>query len=371
MDKPYFIGLMSGTSLDAIDAALVDFSSGQPRLVAAATSQIPQQLRQDLLALCSRGENEVLRMGCADHQVGRLFAEAVNNLLAETGIKASQVSAIGSHGQTIRHEPCLATPFTLQIGDPNVIAQQTGITTVADFRRRDMAAGGQGAPLAPGFHAAQFHSLATDRAILNIGGMANLTFLPASKPKEASGFDTGPGNVLIDHWCQLHTQQPFDSNGSWARSGTVDQELLKNMLTTSYFQEAPPKSTGRELFNPHWLSTQLQGYTASLKAKDIAATLTELTTITISQALQQHFSDCREIYVCGGGAHNGFLLERIAALNPGCSISTTQALDVPPDWVEAIAFAWLAKQTLARSSGNLPAVTGANEPCILGGVYYA
>lgn len=368
--QPYFIGLMSGTSLDAIDAALIDFNPDQPRLIAAANTSIPQQLRQDILDLCSPGNNEILRMGRTDYQLANLFAQACNELLASSGVDASQVHAIGSHGQTIRHEPNLSTPFTLQIGDPNIIAQLTGITTVADFRRKDMAAGGQGAPLAPAFHSALFRSESADRAILNIGGMANLTLLPSDASLEATGFDTGPGNALIDHWCQLHLNQAFDLNGDWARSGSIEEALLEQLLSAAYFKTPPPKSTGREFFNYEWLSGHLNNYSKVISPEDVAATLVELTARTISQDLHFHFTDCKEVYVCGGGAHNNFLMERIAKLNPGRLILTTQTLGISPDWVEAIAFAWLAKQTLQRKTGNLPAVTGASNPCILGGVYY-
>lgn len=370
-EKPYFIGLMSGTSLDAIDAALVDFSSSQPRLVAAVNTPIPEQLRQDIIALCTPGDNEILRMGRTDHQLANLFAEACQKLLASTGIEASQVQAIGSHGQTIRHEPDLNTPFTLQIGDPNIIAQLTGITTVADFRRRDMAAGGQGAPLAPAFHTALFRSSSVDRAILNIGGMANLTLLPSDFNQVATGFDTGPGNVLMDHWCQLHLGQSFDPDGEWARSGDIDVDLLKLMQSDDYFKAPPPKSTGRELFNSEWLSGRINEHSKPASPENIATTLVELTARTISHDIQTQFAHCKELYVCGGGAHNGFLMERLSQLNPNRQVFTTDTLGIPPDWVEAIAFAWLAKQTLERNAGNLPAVTGANEPCILGGVYYS
>ena len=368
----YFIGLMSGTSLDGVDAALLDFSDGQAQIVATHSSALPSELKQQLLALCSPGDDEIRRMGIADHQLGNLFAEACRQLLATSGITSAQVSAIGSHGQTIRHMPEGNTPFTLQIGDPNLIAQQTGITTVADFRRRDMAAGGQGAPLAPAFHAAMFRSTTTDRALVNIGGMANLTLLPANPSSPVYGFDTGPGNVLMDSWCQRHQQQSFDKSGQWARAGKVDSALLDQMLTTPYFKASPPKSTGRELFNQQWLDQQLKQAGTEITSVDIAATLTELTAQTICADLEQHFSCCQEFYVCGGGAHNAFLMTRIDALTgPSIKVYSTGVLGIAPDWIEAAAFAWLAKQTLNHQTANLPSVTGANSPCILGGVYYA
>lgn len=370
--KSYFIGLMSGTSLDGIDAALLDFSADQARIVATHSTALPSELKQQLLALCSPGDDEIRRMGIADHQLGNLFAEACLQLLTNTDITAAQVSAIGSHGQTIRHIPEGNTPFTLQIGDPNLIAQQTGITTVADFRRRDMAAGGQGAPLAPAFHAAMFHSQTINRALVNIGGMANLTLLPTSTSSPIYGFDTGSGNVLLDSWCQRHQQQSFDESGQWARTGKIDTVLLDQMLATSYFKTAPPKSTGRELFNPQWLDQQLKQAGAEIATENVASTLTELTAQTICADLEQHFSCCQELYVCGGGAHNDFLMARIDALTgPDIKVNSTEVLGIAPDWIEAAAFAWLAKQTLNHQTANLPSVTGANSRCILGGVYYA
>jgi len=368
----YFIGLMSGTSLDGLDAALIDFSADRPRLIATHSAPLSVKLREQLLALCTPGNDEIQRMGVADHQLGKLFAQACQQLLAETGITAAQVSAIGSHGQTIRHIPEGDAPFTIQIGDPNVIAQQTGITTVADFRRRDMAAGGQGAPLAPGFHAAMFRSITSDRALVNIGGMANLTLLPAETASSVCGFDTGPGNVLLDCWCQKHQQQSFDKGGQWARTGSIDIALLKQMLTTPYFKAAPPKSTGRELFNQHWLNQQLKQTGREISAVDVAATLTELTAQTICTDLERYFPHCQELYICGGGAHNDFLMARIDTLTGSdTKVNSTSTLGIAPDWIEAAAFAWLAKQTLAHQPANLPSVTGANSACILGGVYYA
>jgi len=371
-DNKYFIGLMSGTSLDSLDAALVDFSEPLPKLEATLTTELPESLKSQLLALCSPGDNEIQRMGVADHQLGKLSAQACQTLLNSAGITANQVAAIGSHGQTIRHIPEGNTPFTLQIGDPNLIAQLTRITTVADFRRRDMAAGGQGAPLAPCFHAAMFSSPKTKRALVNIGGMANLTLLQANSAHAVIGFDTGPGNVLIDSWCQRHLNKAFDQDGQWANSGNNNTPLLSQLLKNPYFSSLPPKSTGRELFNQQWLDQQLKYGYLNISPADIAATLTELTAQSICNDLERHFVDCEELLVCGGGAHNSFLLERINALTaPQVIVKTTSDVGIAPDWVEAAAFAWFAKQTLAHQPANLPSVTGANNACILGGVYYA
>lgn len=365
----YFIGLMSGTSLDAIDAALVDFSKDTPNLVQHHQHPLPPQLRVKILALCTPGDNEIERMGECDVELGALFAEAALELMQQAKLDAEQIQAIGSHGQTIRHCPNDKYPFTLQIGDPNQIAQRTGITTVADFRRRDMAAGGEGAPLAPIIHREVF-SVDHDRAILNIGGIANLTLLPGDKSIPPTGFDTGPGNVLIDTWYQSHQQGQFDRDGNWASKGKVIEPLLSQLLSDPYFQLPPPKSTGRELFNANWLEQQLASY-RDIEAQDVCATLVEFSAKTISDHLQKQFPDCRELFVCGGGAHNSFMLERLADQLDGCRVGTTDELGVSPDWVEAIAFAWMAKQTLERKAGNVPSITGADQPCILGGVYYA
>jgi len=371
-NKRYFIGLMSGTSLDSLDAALVDFSAPLPQLIATLSTELPASLKSQLLALCSPGDNEIQRMGEADHQFGKLSAQACKALLSSAKISADQVTAIGSHGQTIRHAPKGDHPFTLQIGDPNHIAQLTGITTVADFRRRDMAAGGQGAPLAPGFHAAMFRSAEKQRALVNIGGMANLTLLHLDSTKPVTGFDTGPGNVLIDGWCQRQKNKAFDEDGQWARSGNINTSLLEQLLATPYFSSPPPKSTGRELFNQPWLDQQIKSSDEDINPADIAATLTELTARSICNDLQQHFSGYEELLICGGGAHNSFLLERINTLTAQeVFVGTTSLLGIAPDWVEAAAFAWLAQQTMEHKPANVTSVTGAASDCILGGVYFA
>lgn len=361
---------MSGTSLDAVDAALVDIHQGQIKLLTTHRHALPTALRQNILSLCTPGDNEIERMGVCDVELGEVFANAVQQLLRNAQMNADQICAIGSHGQTIRHRPDQDHAFTLQIADPNIIAQRTGITTVADFRRRDMAAGGQGAPLAPILHQSLFSSTC-DRAILNIGGMANLTLLPADTTKPVIGFDTGTGNVLMDAWCQQHEKGNYDDLGAWAASGTPDARLLTQLLTDPYFQRPPPKSTGREKFNCTWLQQQMAQMPSGLNAANVCATLLEFTLEPIRQSIEKHFRSCQEIYVCGGGAHNRYLLQRLAALLPQCLVSTTAQLGVDPDWVEAVAFALMAKNTLARQPSNICSITGAQQACILGGIYSA
>jgi anhydro-N-acetylmuramic acid kinase len=378
MEKDYYIGLMSGTSLDAIDAVLVDFAAARPRLIASHQHELTDTLRSALLDLCQPGENEIERLGIIDIQLGKAFAAAAQQLLSAAGISATEVSAIGSHGQTIRHRP--ETGFTLQIGDPNTIAERTGITTVADFRRRDLAAGGQGAPLVPAFHAAVFgrHKPEDEtvdgghppRVILNIGGMANVTLLIPGLP--VTGFDTGPGNVLMDAWIQQQQQLPCDHDGAWAQSGAVNAPLLAALQSDDYFRQPAPKSTGRERFNLAWLQQHLAAIPDSLPDEDVQATLCALTAVTVAAALHDEIVTAGgEILVCGGGAHNGHLLAQLERLLPDYTIKTTDAVGLAPDWVEACAFAWLARETLARRPGNVPTVTGARRPVILGGIYPA
>ncbi len=363
-----YIGLMSGTSMDALDAVLVDFTDTPPHLIASHSRDIDDTLREALLALAQPGENELDRQAQLDVQLGKLSAELCIELLEKSGHQASEIKAIGSHGQTIRHAPDAASPYSVQIGDPNTIAQLTGITTVADFRRRDMAAGGQGAPLVPAFHQALFHRANKNRVILNIGGISNITVLPAEASKPAIGFDTGPGNMLMDAWSQLYRHQTYDENGEWAKSGSVDAELLNALLSDPFLAKQPPKSTGREQYNLHWLEQQIQG---EHKVEDVQATLCEFTTATIAYAIREFAPKSEEIFVCGGGARNGYLMERLAVYLDGCRLGTTEELGVEPQWMEAMAFAWLARQTLHHLPGNLPAVTGAKRPVILGGIYPA
>jgi Predicted molecular chaperone distantly related to HSP70-fold metalloproteases len=367
-----FVGLMSGTSMDAIDVVIVNLSRQHPEVVAAAAYPLPVELRAELLALCLGIEqSEVERLARLDVRLGRLFAEAVISLLKKAQLAPCEIRAIGSHGQTVRHKPVGPEPFTLQIGDPNIITQQTGITTVADFRRRDVAAGGQGAPLAPAFHAAVFRSSAEDRVILNIGGMANVTILPRDEKSPVAGFDTGPGNVLIDAWAAEHLAAPMDRDGAWAASGRVQLQLLHRLLENAYFRKPPPKSTGREYFNLDWLKRALKTLRPAPNPQDVQTTLCELTARTISDAILTFASRTKRVLVCGGGVHNAFLMERLGAYLANCIVESTDSVGLNPDMIEAIAFAWLAQRTLKGVAGNLPSVTGAERQVILGGIYLA
>lgn len=356
---------MSGTSADAIDAALVDLTH-RPTLIASHSSPLSAELRHAIHALSLPSANELDRAGKLDVELGHAFADCVNDLLYRTDIKHDAILGIGSHGQTIRHRPPGSPEgtFTLQIGDPNIIAYKTGITTVADFRRRDMAMGGQGAPLVPAFHQALFHSPSIDRVIVNIGGMANITWLPSTGP--VIGFDTGPGNVLMDGWISEHCAQHFDSNGEWARTGRVCETLLDTFLREPFFAMPPPKSTGRELFTRAWVAASLSG---AYKPEDVQATLAELTAITIANDIRLLSARTKEVIVCGGGARNGYLLARLEH-HLHQPVLTTNEVGVDAQWIEAMAFAWMAKNTLHRQTSNLPSVTGANGPAILGGVYF-
>lgn len=365
-----YIGLMSGTSADAIDAVLVD-SQSTLHLVAKHTRPLPAKIRQQIHALSLPGGNEIDRMGLLDVDLGKLFAQTSLELLAKAGVSANQIIAIGSHGQTIRHRPPGSPEgtFTLQIGDPNLIAELTGITTVADFRRRDMAAGGQGAPLVPAFHRAIFHTQSKNRVIVNIGGMANITWLPAQGL--VLGFDTGPGNVLMDTWIAEHLGKVYDQDGAWAASGRVCTPLLAELLAAPYFKMPAPKSTGRENFNRAWLEDHLRKLVTTPTPVDIQATLLELTAITIADSIKNLSRAPKEVYICGGGAYNTALMQRLVQLMPQDSVRSTAVLGVDPQWIEAMAFAWLAQQTINHRPGNLREVTGATREVILGGVYYA
>jgi anhydro-N-acetylmuramic acid kinase len=369
-----YVGLMSGTSLDGIDAVLIDLGSEQgqqPRLLAAQTLPLDPILREQLQALCSSGNAEIERMGQADRQLGLAFGTAVNTLLQTAGVAPTAVRAIGSHGQTIRHRPPgphQPFPFTLQIGDPSSIAQTTGIITVADFRRRDLAAGGQGAPLVPPFHRAIFKGTRA-RAIVNIGGIANVTLLPVDG--SVTGFDTGPGNTLLDNWIFHHRGDTYDRDGAWAASGNVVPELLRHMLDDPYFSAAAPKSTGREYFNLAWLEQRIAHTGLEIDAADVQATLVELTAHTIAREIAALSPTPQEVFICGGGAYNTHLMLRLETLLHPRQLGSTAQLGVDPEWVEAAAFAWLAQQTLAGKPGNEPAVTGASAYCVLGAIYPA
>lgn len=360
---------MSGTSVDGIDAALISLpDSGMLTLKATHQHALSPVVRDAIQALMAPGNNEIERAGELDMQLGKLFAEAVQMLLRKSGVLAKDIRAIGSHGQTIRHRPRATHPFTQQLGNPSVIAEQTGITTVADFRARDMAAGGEGAPLVPAFHRWFFHKPGVNRVILNIGGIANITWLPADAQESVLGFDTGPGNTLLDQWIMQNRGERYDSDGKWAASGQVNEPLLARLLADAYFTKTPPKSTGREYFHQAWLEQYLTG---KLAAQHLQATLAELTSRSIVRALDFLPAKADEIYICGGGSHNRHLLARLQVQAPNIPIATSAALGLDPDWVEAVAFAWLAQRTLSGQPGNLPSVTGANRAVILGGIYSA
>ncbi len=356
-----YVGLMSGTSLDGIDSALVSFDVNSCEVIRTFYLPYPSDLKRDLLALHDPIDNELELSQITGCRIARLYAEAVNTLLKNGN---EQALAIGCHGQTIRHRPELG--FTLQLNNPSLLAELTGIAVVADFRSRDIAAGGQGAPLVPAFHQAVFGHPAIHRNIVNIGGISNLTDLPPDG--KITGFDCGPGNLLMDAWCQRHTGQPYDKNGDWAAGGQPVETLLSKCLNNPFFEQAPPKSTGREAFNMAWLETMLD---AEYRPQDVQATLTELTARGITDAIRRYYPDTREVYLCGGGAHNQSLQSSIKRQLPGIQLSQTDALGIPADWVEAAAFAWLARQAIEGKPGNLPAVTGAVGPRILGAIYPA
>jgi anhydro-N-acetylmuramic acid kinase len=373
-----FVGLISGTSADGIDAALVRFSQGADgahdhvELVLGRTYAWDEALRARLVALGQGADaNSLDELGTLDVRIAEAFADATLRLLADARVDAGEVLAIGSHGQTVRHRPEGARldgrhPFTWQLGDGNLIAERTGILTVADFRRRDIAAGGHGAPLLPALHAALLQRADEHRAVLNLGGIANFTLLPADGA--VRGFDTGPANCLLDAWCLRHTGRPFDADGAFAARGQLDAELLLRLLDEPWFMLPPPKSTGREHFHLDWLERRLDG---DESPADVQATLLELSAITIADALRAQQPDTARVLACGGGVHNPRLLERIAAQLPGVTVESTARHGVDPDFVEAMGFAWLARQTLAGLPGNLPSVTGARGPRVLGAIHPA
>ena len=365
----YYVGLMSGTSVDGIDAALVSIPDHGPLTLKATQYQtFSPAVRNAIQELMAPSKNEIERAGELDMQLGKLFAECVQMLLLKSGVPAKNIRAIGSHGQTIRHRPRAAYPFTQQIGNPSVIAEQTGITTVADFRARDIAAGGEGAPLVPAFHRWFFHKPDVNRVILNLGGIANITWLPADTKETVLGFDTGPGNTLLDQWVMQNRGERYDRDGEWAASGQVKEQLLARLLADEYFSTTPPKSTGREYFHLAWVEQHITG---KIAAQDLQATLVDLTSRSIVKALDFLPAKADEIYICGGGSHNRHLLGRLHAQAPNIRITTTAELGLDPEWVEAAAFAWLAYRTLTGEPGNLPSVTGASHPVILGGIYPA
>lgn len=370
---PLFIGLMSGTSLDGVDGVLVDFSGAAPRVVQHAYAPFDAPFAAELLALNSPGANEVHRGALAANALARSYALIVHRLLQAASVQPAHVCAIGAHGQTIRHRPQEfdGSGYTVQLNNPALLAELTGIDVVADFRSRDVAAGGQGAPLVPAFHQDVFGRLSERTCVLNIGGIANLTVLPSAQRGAASvllGFDCGPGNALLDHWCLRHTGQPFDRDGAWSDSGSVHVPLLQQMLAEPYLAKAPPKSTGRDLFNPPWLSAQLQPH-GGLPAADVQATLCALTAQTCANDVLRHAPGTRMLVVCGGGALNGALMRRLQQALPHAEVQSSAQHGLPPLQVEATAFAWLARKALRRETGSLTSVTGASGARVLGAIY--
>lgn len=364
MKDQLFVGLMSGTSLDGVDAVLVDLSGAKPRLLANAQVPLDAPLRRELLALNASGADEIDRAAQAGNDLAGRYAEAVAAVLKESGTAAPSLRAIGCHGQTIRHRP--ERGYTVQIGNAARLAELTGVCVVADFRSRDIAAGGQGAPLAPAFHAAVFADPAEDRAVLNLGGIANLSFLP--RQGAATGFDTGPGNCLLDLWAARHLGKACDEGGAWAAAGTALAELLERMLREPYFGLPPPKSTGRDLFNVHWLEGALRG---GENPQAVQATLLELTARSVAGALLRHGTGARRVIACGGGVKNTALMQRLVQLCAPAVLETSAGHGIDPQLVEATAFAWLARRALDGQPGNLPAATGARGPRVLGAVYPA
>jgi len=366
---PLFIGVMSGTSMDAVDVALVEFGGRAPRLIATGSSPWPRALRERLDAFAAGAPIDATAFATLDTAIGGFLADAVGDLLHRHAVSAADVSAIGCHGQTVAHAPDADPATTLQLGDANVIAERTGITTVNDFRRRDLAAGGQGAPLAPAFHDAVLRDRAENRVVLNLGGIANITILPSDPGLPVSGFDTGPANCLMDAWIRRHLGQPYDAGGEWAASKAPDQGLLTSLLGDPFFTVPPPKSTGTQYFSMRWLEARLESL-AGLSAGQIQATLLALSGQTVTDAIRRHAPATERVLVCGGGVHNRALMSRLGELLK-IPVESTGQWGLNPDWVEAMAFAWLAQRTLSQAAGNLPAVTGARGPRILGAIHPA
>lgn len=355
---------MSGTSLDGVDAVLADLSQNPPGLLASHYQPYPGPLKEALLALHLPTHDELHRSQLLANQLAREYADAVQKLLNKANIPATQVQAIGCHGQTVRHRPDQG--YTVQLNNGAQLSELSGIHVVVDFRSRDIAAGGQGAPLVPAFHDHVLRHPDLHRVILNIGGIANLTDLAPGKT--TTGFDTGPGNLLMDAWIARHQSKPYDKDGAWARSGKAIPALLQRLLAEPYFSAAAPKSTGRDLFNLEWLQQHLNGDEAP---EDVQLTLLALTGESIAAALRNHCPGTQELYICGGGAHNAALLSYLRGTLPQCRVAKTDEMGIAADWMEAIAFAWLAQQAMHLRPGNLPAVTGAKHPCVLGAIYPA
>ncbi|MBW3697052.1 anhydro-N-acetylmuramic acid kinase [Vibrio sp. T187] len=367
--KELYIGVMSGTSMDGVDTALVSIEDNNLRLLAHDEFPMPEALKQAVLDVCIGQQTDLKQLGELDHQLGHLFADSILQLLQKSQTDASDITAIGCHGQTAFHQPVGAYPFTMQLGDANIIASRTGITTVADFRRKDMALGGQGAPLVPAFHNTIFTAENSSVVVLNVGGISNISVLRPNR--KVLGYDTGPGNMLMDAWVHKHTGEKYDCDGRFAQQGDVNQSLLTALRNDTYFDKLPPKSTGRELFNLPWLEQILSHY-PSLSAYDVQRTLCEFTALTIAHELEQYREgETPELLVCGGGAQNPLLMSRLASLLPKWQVCSTSDKGVDSDNMEAMAFAWLAQRRIHSLPSNLPEVTGASKPASLGVVYYA
>ena len=366
-----FLGIMSGTSLDGIDAALVDFDTPNGmRITAAATTPFDPELAAALRAIVNDHKPCSLQeLGNLDARCGEAYADAANALLQSSDTSAESVTAIGCHGQTVFHAPDDTHPFTMQIGDANRIVARTGITTVADFRRRDIAVGGQGAPLACGFHVGCFGSDAEDRVVLNLGGISNITVL--SRNADVRGFDCGPANGLLDAWNRQHNEQAYDEAGAWASGGTVSKDLLQRLLADDYFSRPPPKSTGKEYFSLAWLTGHLLNLPTPPEPQDVQSTLAELTVESVAAAINDYAPTASMCIVCGGGAHNADLIRRLEKRLSPAVVTTSDRFSISPDFVEAAAFAWLAKQTIDGQPGNVPSVTGARHATVLGAIYPA
>jgi anhydro-N-acetylmuramic acid kinase len=366
----HFIGLMSGTSMDGVDGVLADFSGGGVHVLAHASAPMPEPLRAELMALNGTGPDELHRAWLAGNALMRVYADVVRQLLGESGLGADRISAIGAHGQTVRHRPQQfdGTGYTIQLAQPALLAELAGIRVVADFRSRDVAAGGQGAPLAPFFHQALFARAGETVGVLNIGGISNLTLLRADG--SLAGFDCGPGNALMDAWCLQHTGRPYDDGGRWAAGGRVLPELLSSLLAEPYFQQPPPKSTGRDLFNRPWLDRHLARL-GQAAPQDVQATLAELTARACAGDVERHAPGLQRLLVCGGGALNGHLMGRLQALLPAARVGSTAEAGLPPQQVEGAAFAWLAMKAVRGEKLALESTTGARGARVLGGIYPA
>jgi len=375
----YYIGLMSGTSLDGVDGVVADFSGTKPQVLANASCSFDADFKAELLALNSPGANELHRAALSGNTIAIAYAGVVRQLLAQLtarNLAAGRVRAIGAHGQTVRHQPRLNSPstgdigYTIQLINAALLAERTGIDVIADLRSRDVAAAGQGAPLVPAFHNAVFGQSHKMVSVLNLGGIANLSVLPGAATLPVLGFDCGPGNALLDAWCQQHTGAAFDAGGDWAAQGHCLPDLLQTLRNEAFFDQTPPKSTGRDLFNVSWLKKKLSNF-SSAAPNDVQATLTELTASTCAQSVKRYASESSVLIVCGGGAYNKELLLRLQHALPGLPVQTSDDFGMPAQQVEAAAFAWLAQQTIHRQPGNLPSVTGAAGPRILGAIYPA